>query len=156
MLELRGGGRTQVRTKGQLGSKRLYCFSFNLGGPIPLPPPSLPLSLSAPPPFIGSRISKSLVVKSAAALLCLPACLSRSILADADGREDGQRGGIASGGTTARRTAGRARNESGLIFHPFSQSGRVGPATAPRPPHLCMYNVPVATYLSEHRKIGSA
>ena len=37
---------------------------------------SLSLSLSFPPPFIGSRISKSLVVKSAAALLCF-ACHAR-------------------------------------------------------------------------------
>ena len=42
----------------------------------PFPPPSLSLSLSFPPPFIGSRISKSLVVKSAAALLCF-ACHAR-------------------------------------------------------------------------------
>ena len=81
----------------------------------PFPPTSFSSSSSSPPllpPFIGSRISKSLVVKNAAALL-RSACHARFLPTRTDGRTGGRAdrhgGGIASvGRAAARRTAGRA------------------------------------------------
>ena len=108
----------------------------------PFPPTSSSSSSSSSPPllppFIGSRISKSLVVKNAAALL-RSACHARFLPTRTDGRTDGRAdrhgGGIASvGRAAARRTAERASaKERNLnradISPPFPKVAKPNPST---------------------------